>query len=77
MNALVVCRLRATDGNATVISVPSSCSNAAAATHAPSRVHAVRGILAFERRSSSSWGGRASGGELRLTCAITVSSYTT
>src|ERR1700722_5294073 len=43
VNALVVCRPRATDGNATVISVPSSCSNAAAAVHAPSRVHAVRG----------------------------------
>src|SRR5436853_7905638 len=38
-----VCRPRATEGSATVISVPSSCSSAAAAVHAASLLHAPGG----------------------------------
>ncbi len=45
-------RLRATDGSATVISVPSSWSNAAALVQAASRVHASRVTDGDDERSA-------------------------
>src|SRR5450755_4701662 len=52
VDALITPRLRATEGSATVISVPSSCSKAAAAVQAASRVHAERGTCGRDSAST-------------------------